>query len=125
MLFLVAAAVFYFYKEMRPVKINADELVKDYTTNNIVANKKFFNKEIELTGIVKAFYDLAEIGNVLALNDADNQIYIYCFFSKKEDENAARRFRQSEEVTLIGSCAGLKTYNIGEVLRFDVKKIKN
>lgn len=125
MLVLVVAALIYFYREMRPLKINAAELVKDYSTDIVLANKKYLNKEIELTGSVKAFYELAEIGNVLELDDGNNQIYLYCFFLNKEDVNTARQFSQSTIVKLTGSCKGLKIYNIGEVLKFDVKRIKN
>jgi hypothetical protein len=124
MLILVVAALFYFYKEMTPVKINAAGLVKDYINDRIKADKKYLTKNIELTGYIKAFYDLSEIGSVLELDNGEEAIALYCFFLNEKDETAARQFSQSEVVTLIGSCSGLKKYKTGDVIRFDVKKIK-
>ncbi|MFC2103429.1 hypothetical protein ACFLSS_03260 [Bacteroidota bacterium] len=124
MLILVVAALFYFYKEMTPVKINAVGLVKDYLNDRIEADKKYLTKNVELTGTVKAFYDLLEIGSVLELDNGEKAITLYCFFLNETDESAARQLSQSEDVTFIGNCSGLKKYKTGDVIRFDVKKIK-
>jgi len=125
MLLLVVAALFFYYIETRTIKIDAAKLVDEYILNESEADKKYYNKELELTGSIKAFYELSEIGNVLELNDSNPEIFLYCFFQNKSDEEKAGKLMQKDTVTLIGSCAGIVKYKLGDVLRFDVKQIKN
>ena len=125
MLLLVVAALFYYYIETRTIKIDAVKLVEEYIVNESDAAKKYRNKDLELTGSIKAFYDLSEIGNVLELNDSNPEIFLYCFFQNKPDEEKAALLNQKDTVTFVGICAGKVKYKLGDVLRFDVKQIKN
>ena len=128
MLILLLAAVYIFYVEMMPVKISAGELAAAYSQNKLSADKKFLNKEIELTGKVKAFYKLLNTRFVLELQNEGKSENIICFFNKKEEETKARQLQENDEVIISGICVGKDKYNFIEGIKIDVvslqKKVK-
>lgn len=65
MLVLLIAAVFIYYTEIISLKVDAVNLAASYSKNKIEADNNFLDKELEVTGTVKAFYTLLEIRNVL------------------------------------------------------------
>jgi len=80
MLVLLIAAVFIYYTEMISLKVDAVNLAVSYSKNRTEADKNFLDKELEITGTVKAFYRLLEIRNVLELNTGESKISLFCFF---------------------------------------------
>ena len=123
MLVLLVAAVFIYYTEMIPLKVDAVKLAASYSNNKIQADKKFLNKELEVTGTVKAFYKLIEVRNVLELNTGENEISLFCFFMNQIDETKSASFSEGDTVTVIGKCAGLDKYNFVKGVKIEVKKI--
>jgi len=123
MLVLLVAAVFIYYTEMIPLKVDAVKLAASYSNNKIQADKNFLDKEIEVTGTVKAFYELIEVGNVLELNTGESDISLFCFFINEIDETKAASFSEGDTVTVIGKCAGLDKYNFVKGVKLEVKKI--
>ena len=124
MLVLLIAAVFIYYTEMILIKVDAVNLAASYSKNRTEADKNFLDKELEVTGTVKAFYRLLEIRNVIELNTGESKIRLFCFFMNEIDENKAARFSEGDTVIVIGECAGLDKYNFVNGVVIDVKKIK-
>ena len=124
MLVLLIAAVFIYYTEMISLKVDAVNLAASYSKNKTEADNNFLDKELEVTGSVKAFYTLLEIRNVLELNTGESEVSVFCFFMNEIDENKAARFSEGDTVTVIGKCAGLDKYNFVNGVKIEVKKIK-
>ncbi len=123
MLVLLVAAVFIYYTEMISLKVDAVNLATSYSKNKTEADNNFLDKELEVTGTVKAFYTLLEIRNVLELNTGENKVSLFCFFMNEIDENKAAGFSEGDTVTVIGKCAGLDKYNFVSGVKIEVKKI--
>ena len=124
MLVLLIAAVFIYYTEMIPPKVDAVNLAASYSKNKTQADNNFLDKELEVTGTVKAFYKLIEVRNVLELNTGEIEISLFCFFINEIDDTKAASFSEGDTVTVIGKCAGLDKYNFVEGVTIEVKKIK-
>ena len=124
MLVLLIAAVFIYYTEMISIKVDAVNLATSYSKNITEADNNFLDKELEVTGTVKAFYTLLEIRNVLELNPGENEVSLFCFFMNEIDESKAASFNEGDTVTVIGKCAGLDKYNFVNGIKIEVKKIK-
>ncbi|GBD87888.1 tRNA_anti-like protein [bacterium BMS3Abin03] len=124
MLFLFLAAVYIFYIEMIPAKISAEELAVAYNYDKLSADKKFLNKEIELTGKVKAFYKLLNTRFVLELQNEGKGENIICFFNKKEDETKARQLQENDDVIIKGKCVGMDEYNFINGVKIDVSSLR-
>jgi hypothetical protein len=52
MLVLLVAAVFIYYTEIIPLKVDAVKLAASYSINKTQADKNFLDKELEVTGTV-------------------------------------------------------------------------
>jgi len=109
---------------MISIKVDAVNLATSYSKNITEADNNFLDKELEVTGTVKAFYTLLEIKNVLELNTGDSEVSLFCFFMNEIDENKAERYSAGDMVTVIGKCAGLDKYNSVRGVKIEVKKIK-
>ena len=124
MLILLIAAIFVFYEEMKSIRIDAIDLSKEYTRNKNEADKRFLQKEIEITGIVKAHYSLNQIGEMLQLKTDSNSVNIYCFFQNKSDEMKASQLQPNDTLTAMGICVGTDKYKFIKGIKIEVKKIK-
>ena len=124
MLVLLIAAVYIYYIEMIPLKVDAVDLAASYSKNKTEADKNFLNKELEVTGTVKAFYKLLEVRNVLELNTGNSEISLFCFFMNENDEYEAARLSEGDTVTVVGKFTGLEKYNFVNGLKIEVNKIK-
>lgn len=124
MLILLIAAIFVFYTEMMPIKISTTDLIEQYSINPVKADQKFLDKELEITGTVKAYYKFLNIRNILELNNDDSDINLICFFLKDSDELIAAQLQQGDTVTIIGNCVGLEKYSFVDGLKIEVKRIK-
>ena len=124
MLLLLIAAIFVFYTEMMPIKIAAGNLAGKYSENKAEADKTYLGKELEVTGIVKAYYKVLDIRNVLEFDNENNNINLFCFFLNESDEYKASLLNEGDTITVIGNCAGMDKYNFLKGLKIEVKKIK-
>jgi len=124
MLVLLIAAVFIYYTEMIPYKVDAAILATSYSKNKTEADKNFLDKELEVNGTVKTFYKLLEIRNVLELNTGENEVSLYCLFMNEIEENKAASLSVGDSVIVIGKCTGLDKYNFVSGIKIEVKKIK-
>lgn len=124
MLVLLIAAVFIYYTEMIPLKVDAVKLAALYSKNKTEADNNFLNKELEVTGTIKAVYKLLEVRNVLELDAGESKISLFCFFMNKINGNKAASFIEGDTVTVIGKCAGLDKYIFVKGVTIEVKTIK-
>jgi hypothetical protein len=124
MLVLLIAVIFIYYTEMIPIQVDAVNLTATYSKNKTEADNNFLNKELEVTGTVKAFYTLLEIRTVLELNTGENELSLFCFFMNEIDENNAARYSEGDTITVIGKCTGLDKYNFVNGVKIEVNKIK-
>ena len=124
MLVLLIAAVYLFYTEMSPLKVDAVTLADTYSKNKTEADNNFLNKELEVTGTVKALYKLPETRSVLELNTGESKYSLFCFFVSEIDENKAAKLGNGDTVKVVGKCRGIEKYNFVEGVKIEVKKIK-
>ena len=124
MLVLLIAVIFIYYTEMIPIQVDAVNLTATYSKNKTEADNNFLNKELEVTGTVKAFYTLLEIRTVLELNTGENELSLFCFFMNEIDENNVARYSEGDTITVIGKCTGLDKYNFVNGVKIEVNKIK-
>jgi hypothetical protein len=124
MLILLIVAIFVFYEEMKSIRIDAVDLSEEYTKNKYEADKKFLQKEIEITGIVIAHYSLNQIGEMLQLKTDDNSLNIYCFFQNRSDEIKVNQLQPNDIMTATGICVGMDKYKFIKGIKIEVKKIK-
>jgi len=123
MLVLLIAAIFVFYEEMRPVKVDAVELANEYSKNKAEADKKYLQEDIEVRGIAKAFYTNTIGINYLELKTDSNTVNLYCVFLNKTDEEKASKFNQRDTAVVSGKCVGMDKYKFIPGLKIEVKKI--
>jgi hypothetical protein len=100
--------LFYFvFTEIRSVEISAEELANIYSRNIRSANEKYLNKEIEMTGKVKVFFELEEEDDLLELISDDSEIRIFCILQNDEQINKAKLLTRGTEIKIKGRCLGL------------------
>ena len=123
MLVLLIAAIFVFYEEMKSTRINANDLANEYSKNKIEADNKYLQKEIEVKGTVKGFYELSEINNVLQLKTDSSGVNIYCIFPDSLEESSDINFQPGDDVLLNGTCLGIDRFKSFEGLKIEIKRI--
>jgi hypothetical protein len=106
------AALYGYYEYNRPVKgiandktevtVDAKNLLDDYTLDEAAANQKYYDKIIEVKGIVSKI-ETTDTGNSIYIN-ADNELsYIIC---EMENSNDAKSIKEGDNVTIKGKCTG-------------------
>ena len=124
MIVLVIAAIYFFYTESMLVKISADELIEAYEQNSSQADDNFLNKEIEVTGTVKAYYKFENKNSLLELSSGNRDIRIYCIIATADIEEMANRLIKDTPVTVVGKCSGLAEGVFPNSIYVEVKSIK-
>lgn len=120
---LIVATLYFFYDKYNVVSITAEDLAFEFTHNIENANDKYLNKEIKVTGEVKALYKLMNTRLVLELNTPNNGLPIIGFFKNKTDEYEAQKLREADVVTVKGICLGTSAYSYVKGIKIDVESI--
>jgi len=107
MLLLILLVLFYIVFQDKNIKVSAEELVSSYSSNINAANKKFLDKEIELTGEVKSFFQFEGEKSLLQLNTGNSELQLYCILMNKETEEKASSLTAGTTVKVFGKCLGL------------------
>jgi len=107
MLLLILLVLFYIVLQHKSIKITADELAAYYSLNQKNADEKFLNKDLELTGEVKSFYELENIKSILELKSENDSVKLYCIVMNKEAEEKARSLTTGTSVKVYGKCLGI------------------
>ena len=127
MLLLILFVLFYIFIEQKNIKVTADDLVQSYIANPKKADKKYLDKNIEITGQVKSFYEFEGEKNILALQIADEKIVVYCLLMNKQVEDKVKTLTSSNEITVIGKCLGINppsAEKFPESIYIEAEKIK-
>jgi len=124
MIVLLLLAFFYIYTEFVTTRISAAELVNEYKLNKVLADKKFLNKEIELTGKVSAYYQFNDGDNLLELESGNKEIGIYCIIVPRKDNERASQLTKGTRIKLIGICTGMAIQRFPNSVYIKVIEIK-
>ena len=111
---LIVAALFILYVFRKPIEnvankkadfvITSSELVNDFETNESVANKKYVDKIIEVSGIV-AEISSDTTGQTLILRDPDEVSGVSCSFALSQSTEITS-IKVGEKAKIKGKCAG-------------------
>ena len=109
MLLLILLVIFYLVFQQRSIKITADELVTNYSLNQKDADKNFLNKDLEITGEVKSYYEFENGNSIIEIKTEHNEIGVYAIIMNKETEEKVRTLTIGTLITVYGKCLGANT----------------
>jgi len=107
MMLLLLFVLFYIVMQDKTIKVAVNDLVKSYTTDIKSADKKFLNKEVEITGKVKLFLQTEGKKSLLELETGSNELQLYCILMNKVAEEKAAELTNGTTVVVIGRCLGV------------------
>lgn len=109
MLLLIIFVLFYIVMLQKNIKITAEELVANYTLNQKNADEKFLNKNLELTGEVKSYYEFENESSIIELQTENNETGLFCILINEETKVKAQSLTSGTSVTVYGKCLGFNT----------------
>jgi len=121
---LILLILFYVFIEQKNPEVTADDLINSYVSNPEKADKKFLNKEIELTGRVKSYYEFENEKSLLQLESGQNEITIYCVLMNKETNEKAKSLTTGTTVKVTGKCLGIRTIKFTNSIYIETYQIK-
>jgi DNA/RNA endonuclease YhcR with UshA esterase domain len=86
------------------MRMSAADLFNDFQRNENVANKKYLNKVIEVTGIVSEVQN-ANGSQIILLSSADDMGGVSCQLTNDE-HNKKIQIKKSTKITVKGKCSG-------------------
>lgn len=107
MLLLILFVLFYIFVEQKSIEVSAVELSRNYVSDSQVADNKFLNQEIELTGSVKTYYELANEDNLLELRTDNDLPDIFIIIKSKVMEDQVKKITSGTKISVYGKCLGL------------------
>lgn len=117
---LIVVAAYFIYKNYNIPKTTAEDLAFEFTNNIENANENYLQKEIKITGEVKALYKIMNTRQVLELSTNPGMLPIICFFKNKADEYEAQKLRETDIITVKGVCLGTSEYSYVRGIKIDV-----
>jgi len=124
MLLLILFVLFFIVLQDKSIKVSADELINSYISDISASDKKFLNKEIELTGGIKSFIQFESDKSLLELKTANDELKLYCILMNKETEEKVSTLTAGTPVTVYGKCLGIKEYKFPNSIYIEVEQIK-
>lgn len=91
-------------KKRSDVSVTADNILEDFSSNESVANSKYLEKIVEVTGIVKAI-NVEEKKGIVSLETDDEFSNILCHLSIEETKKIDI-LKLEETITIKGICTG-------------------
>ena len=83
----------------------------------------FLNKEIKLTGKVKAYFEFEEESDLLEIISENATISVFCILLNDEQINTAKSLTQGTEIRIKGRCLGLAENKFPNSVYVRVSKI--
>lgn len=123
MVVLLLLIFYYIFTNMTSVEISAEELARNYSTDIQGADDKFLNKEIKLTGKVKAYFEFEEESDLLEIISENATISVFCILLNDEQINTAKSLTQGIEIRIKGRCLGLAKNKFPNSVYVRVSKI--
>lgn len=114
MLLLILVILFYVVLQQKSIKITVDELVASYSLNQKNADEKFLNKDLELAGEVKSYFEFENENSIIELQTENNETGLYCIIMNKETEEKARSLTNGTSIKVYGKCLGNKASKVGK-----------
>ena len=124
MVVLLILIIYYLFTKMTSIKISTEELARHYSTNVQAADDKFLNKEIDLTGKVKAYFEFEDDNDLMELISENAVISVFCIMLSDEQINVAKNLTQGTDVKIKGKCLGLAENKFSNSVYIHVIKIK-
>jgi len=127
MLLLILFVLFFIVIQNRTAKVSIQELIQDYSSNAVEADKIFLNQDLELSGKVNLFIQIEGEKSYLELQSIHDELKVYCILLNKELESKAALQTTGTTVTITGKCLGLKPDLIDKSsnsIYIEVEKIK-
>lgn len=124
MLLLLLFVLFYVVLQDKTIKVTVNDLVKSYSSDSRQADKKFLNKEIELSGKVKSFFQFEADKSLLELETGNSELQLFCLLMNKETEEKASSITVGSTVTVFGKCLGIKDYKFPNSIYIETELIK-
>ena len=124
MLLLILFVLFFIVLQDKSIKVSADELINSYISDISVSDKKFLNKELELTGEIQSFLQFESDKSLLELKTANNELKLYCILMNKETEEKVSTLTAGTLITVYGKCLGIKVYKFPNSIYIEVAQIK-
>ncbi|MGB5287183.1 MAG: hypothetical protein WBN42_01740 [Ignavibacteriaceae bacterium] len=127
MLLLILVILFYVVLQQKSIKTNADELVANYSLNQKNADEKFLNKNLELAGEVKSYYEFENDNSIIELQTENNETGLYCIIMNKKTEEKAQSLTSGTSINVYGKCLGInssRAKNFLPGIYIEVERIK-
>ena len=124
MLLLLLFVLFYVVLQDKTIKVTSNDLVKSYTTDIKQADIKFLNKEIELTGKVKSFFQFEAEKSLLELETGNSELQLFCLLMNKETEEKASSLTAGLTVAVFGKCLGIKDYKFPNSIYIEAEQLR-
>ena len=93
------------------LKVTADEIMDDYTENELAADQKYKEKSVEMTGTVTRIASHYEKGAYVSFRQKRGIATIYCFFAKGTEKELFA-LKKGETVTIQGTGKGISYSDI-------------
>ena len=93
--------------------VQAKAFIQEFEKDGPVANKKYADKMVEVTGIVSALEKADTSLNLKMVEPSTGSYIIFAFQAK--DANAAKDIKEGEQVVVKGACSGSMFSEILEV----------
>ena len=107
MLLLILFVLFFIVLKDRSLNVTSEQIVKSYISDKKAADAKFLNKEIELSGKVKSFFQFEVEKSLLELETGNRELQLFCLLMNKETEEIAESLTAGTTVKVFGKCLGL------------------
>lgn len=124
MLLLILFVLFFIVLKDRSLKLTSEQIVKSYISDIKAADANFLNKEIELSGKVKSFFQFEVEKSLLELETGNSELQLFCLLMNKETEDKASSLTTGTTVTVFGKCLGIKDYKFPNSIYIEAEQIK-
>jgi len=124
MLLLILFVLFFIVLQDKSIKVTADELVNSYSLDVPASDKRFLEKEIELTGGIKSFLQFESEKSLLELDTGNSELHLFCLLMNKETEARVSSLTIGTPVTVYGKCLGIKDFKYTNSLYIEAEQIK-
>jgi hypothetical protein len=124
MLLLILFVLFFIVLKDRSLKVTSEQIVTSYISDIKSADAQFLNKEIEISGKVKSFFQFEVEKSLLELETGKSELQLFCLLMNKETEEKASSLTAGSTVTIRGKCLGIKDYKFPNSIYIEVEQIK-
>ncbi len=124
MLLLILFVLFFIVLKDRSLKVTSKQIVNSYISDIKSADAKFLNKEIELSGKVKSFFQFEVDKSLLELETGNSELKLFCLLMNKETEEKASSLTAGSTVTVLGKCLGVKDYKFPNSIYIEAELLK-